>query len=133
MSALSLTGADEFVKKLGGLDYNVGTGADKLSGGQRQRLCIARALLSETEYILLDEATSALDAGSAVKLQRVLEEKLKGKTIISVTHHLKTAVNADKIIMVSEGRVVAEGTHRELLDHCELYAQLIKTQTGSDD
>ena len=130
--ALSLAGADGFVRKLGGLDYNVGSGADKLSGGQRQRLCIARALLSDTEYMLLDEATSALDADSAVKLQKALDKKMKGKTIISVTHHLRTALDADKIIMVGEGQVIAEGTHSQLMAECPQYAQLVKSQSGGD-
>ncbi len=130
---LRLAGADEFVNKLGGLDYNVGSGAEKLSGGQRQRLCIARALLSETEYMILDEATSALDADSSVMLQKVLDSKMKGRTMISVTHHLRTAIDADKIIMISDGRVVAEGTHSQLLAGCQLYAELIKAQSGGDN
>ncbi len=130
---ISLVGADKFVAKLGGLDYNVGSGAEKLSGGQRQRLCIARALLSDTDYMLLDEATSALDADSAVRLQKVLDEKMRGRTLISVTHHLRTALDADKIIMLSEGQVIAEGTHSQLMAECPQYAQLVKTQSGGGD
>ena len=127
---LEKTGADETVALLGGLDYQIGTGGSKLSGGQKQKLSIARALLSQTEYVLLDEITSALDINATLKLQNALDESLKGRTMILVAHNLRTIQNADKIIVFSEGKVVDEGTNEELLGRCALYQELVAAFNG---
>lgn len=118
------------VNILGGLDYEVGTNAEKLSGGQKQKLSITRALLSDTEYMLLDEATSALDINATRKLQMEIDSKMKGKTQILVAHNLSTILNADKIILFSEGHVVGQGTHKELLQSSSLYNDLVHNFEG---
>lgn len=128
-AALEKACAAEFVEKLGGLDYQVGTSAEKLSGGQRQKLSLARAFLSQTEYMLLDEATSALDTMSTIKVQKEINRKMAGKTVLMVAHNVKTITDADKIIVFNEGRILAEGTHLELMNSCSFYRELVNSQT----
>lgn len=106
------------------LDDEIGYQGSKLSGGQRQKLGIGRMLLSESEYVLLDEATSALDVESTNKLQKLIDEKYKGKTQIVVTHDLSTVTNADKIILFSNGKIETMGKHEELLNTSNLYKLL---------
>ena len=122
---LKKTEADAFVTLLGGLDYDIGNNAGKLSGGQKQKLSMARALLSREEIMLLDEATSALDVHATEQIQTILDEKMAGKTMVVVAHNLSTIKNADKIIVFSEGHIVDEGTHEQLLQRCELYRRLV--------
>ena len=117
---------DEDVKELGGLDYQIGYGGEKLSGGQRQKLGIARMLLSDRDYVLFDEATSALDPEATLSVQKQIDEVCKDKTQIVIAHDLSTVQNADKILVFSDGRLVGEGKHEELLDKVPLYAQLVK-------
>lgn len=126
-SALEKTEADAFVRLLGGLDYDIGNNAGKLSGGQKQKLCMARALLSEQEIMLLDEATSALDVRATNRIQSILDEKMAGKTMVVVAHNISTIKNADKIIVFSDGHVLDEGTHEQLMQRCELYRELAAT------
>ena len=122
--ALEKADANSFVKLLGGLDYEVGNRAEKLSGGQKQKLSMARAMLSETDIMLLDEATSALDIVATEKIQSALDEKMRGKTMVLVAHNISTVMNADKILVFDEGKVIAEGTHKTLLETCSLYQEL---------
>ena len=125
--ALEKTEADAFVKLLGGLEYDIGNNAGKLSGGQKQKLCMARALLNPQEIMLLDEATSALDVRATNRIQRILDEKMAGKTMVVVAHNISTIKNADKIIVFSDGHVLDEGTHEQLMQRCELYRELAAT------
>lgn len=106
------------------LDYYVGENASKLSGGQKQKLSVARAFLSDTEYMLLDEATSALDINSTDMLQGEINRKMSGRTQILVAHNLSTVVNADKIILFDKGNVAAEGTYQELMKNSKLFQEL---------
>ncbi|MBR5947827.1 MAG: ABC transporter ATP-binding protein [Clostridia bacterium] len=122
--ALEKTEADAFVKLLGGLEYDIGNNAGKLSGGQKQKLCMARALLNPQEIMLLDEATSALDVRATNRIQTLLDAKMAGKTMVVVAHNISTVKNADKIIVFSDGHVVDEGRHEELLQRCKLYQEL---------
>lgn len=117
---------DQDIEKLGGLDREVGYGGEKLSGGQRQKLGIARMLLSDKEYVLLDEAGSALDPESSLVISAQIDEACRGRTQILVAHDLATVKNADKIILIDKGRILAEGTHQELLETVPFYAQLVK-------
>lgn len=112
------------VNQLGGLDYEVGENAVKLSGGQRQKLCIARLLLSGGDYVLLDEATSALDKQAEKSLQRVIDSACVGKTQIVVAHSLETVLDAHKILVFDGGRLVAGGTHEELIKSCSVYQEI---------
>ena len=114
------------VEEVGGLDAEIGHGGEKLSGGQRQRLGIARMLLSKAEYILLDEATSALDVRATAQIQNEIDRACQGRTQILVAHDLSTVRNADKIIVLRDGVLEAEGTHEELLIKSPYYRELVR-------
>ena len=129
--ALERLDADQFVQNLGGLDYELGNNAEKVSGGQRQKLAIIRALLSAGEYMLLDEATSALDVRATLQAQELLDEQMKGKTMILVAHNMETVKNADKIIVFSNGKIVGQGSHAELMKECAPYRSLATKEGGN--
>ena len=123
--ACKLACIDDFIMKLPQkYDTHVGENGIILSGGQKQRLAIARALLMKTEIILFDEATSALDNETQDEIQKAIAN-LKGEyTILVVAHRLSTVIDSDKIFVVDEGKIVASGTHKELLKKCEIYRNL---------
>jgi len=117
--------ADEFIHKLpNGYDTIVGENGVKLSGGQKQRISIARAMLKNSSIILLDEATSALDSESEAKVKYAIGNLIKNRTTIVIAHRLSTIKNADKIIVLSEGALVEEGKHEELLVKSDTYKKL---------
>ena len=99
-----------------------------LSGGQQQRLSIARALLKGAPILLLDEATSALDSESEKMIQDALEKLSKGRTVIAIAHRLSTILGSDMIVVMDHGRIVATGTHAELLNTSEHYTKLYSLQ-----
>ncbi len=121
--------ADEFIASLpAGYDTQVGERGVMLSGGQRQRLAIARAILRDAPVLLLDEATSALDAESETLVQAGLEHLMQGRTTLVIAHRLATVLKADRILVMEEGRIVEEGTHRSLVTKGGTYARLAKLQ-----
>jgi ATP-binding cassette subfamily B protein len=125
--------ASDFVSALPhGFDTVVGEQAKTLSGGQRQRLAIARALLRRSPILLLDEATSALDAENERLVQQALREAMRGRTTLVIAHRLATVLEADRIIVMDEGRVVEEGAHAELLARGGLYAHLARLQFAAE-
>ena len=111
-----------------GYGTNIGDRGVKLSGGQRQRLSIARAVLKNPEVLILDEATSALDTESEMLVQEALNSLLKGRTSVVIAHRLSTIHNADKIIVIDQGRIAEQGTHASLMALGGIYAKLIEMQ-----
>lgn len=130
-SAAVRANALEFIERLPqGFDTLVGERGVKLSGGQRQRVAIARAILVDAPILVLDEATSALDSESEALVQGALENLMHGRTAIVVAHRLSTVASLDRIVVLSHGRVVEDGTHHELVEADGEYAGLWDRQTG---
>ncbi len=130
-AAAKAAAADEFIRELPqGYDTFLGERGTRLSGGQRQRLAIARAILKDPPILLLDEATSSLDAESERLVQEALEFLEKDRTTIVIAHRLATVLQADRIVVINEGRIVDIGRHEELVRRDPLYARLAELQFG---
>lgn len=128
-AAARAAGADEFIRELPqGYDTFLGEKGARLSGGQRQRIAIARALLKDPPILLLDEATSSLDAESERYVQQALERLMQHRTTLVIAHRLATILKADRIVVLEHGRIVAIGTHAQLLESNQLYARLAALQ-----
>ncbi len=126
IAAAKAANSYDFIMKMDqGFDTIIGEQGARLSGGERQRLCIARALLKNAPILILDEATSSLDSEAEMEVQRALENLMAGRTTLVIAHRLSTIKNADRIVVISNGRIVEEGRHDELLEchgeYCRLY------------
>ena len=131
MAAAKAACCDEFALKLPqGFDTVLGENGSTLSGGERQRLSIARALLKNAPIVLLDEATASLDPENESYIQQAISRLISGKTVVVIAHRLRTIVDADQIIVLNEGRLEEQGTHRELFDKNGLYHKLYSIQQG---
>ena len=124
---------DEFALRLSqGYDTPIGENGTKLSGGERQRISIARALLKNAPIVLLDEATASLDVENETQVQEALSRLLVGKTVIVIAHRMRTVMNADKIVVLKEGRVVEQGTPEILMkDDRGLFRRMVSLQNES--
>ena len=111
-----------------GYQTMVGERGYRLSGGEKQRVAIARVILKDPRILVLDEATSHLDARSEALIQEALERVMAGRTSFVIAHRLSTVLAADRVLVLDEGRVVEEGTHRQLVAAGGLYARLYETQ-----
>lgn len=130
-AAITNAHAKEFIDKLPhGLDTIVGERGVKLSGGQRQRVAIARAILKDAPILILDEATSALDSESEKLIQDALSKLMRGRTSIVIAHRLSTIAKLDRIIVLDNGKIVEDGSHKELLENNGIYAKLWNHQSG---
>ena len=130
--AARLANADDFIAELPDkYDTMVGERGVKLSGGQRQRIAIARAILKDAPILVLDEATSALDSESEALIQDALANLMEGRTSIVVAHRLSTIAGLDKIVVLHEGKIVEQGTHKELIAKNGEYAKLWSKQSGA--
>jgi ABC-type multidrug transport system fused ATPase/permease subunit len=127
--AAKMANAHEFIVDLDrGYETHAGEDGTRLSGGQRQRVAIARAFLKDPRILILDEATSALDTHAEREVQSALDRLMKGRTTLIIAHRLSTIVNADKIVVLQEGQILATGTHHELLNTCPFYRDLYQKQ-----
>jgi subfamily B ATP-binding cassette protein MsbA len=128
-AAAKAANADGFITKLAeGYQTRIGDSGNKLSGGQKQRLTIARALLKDPELLILDEATSALDTEAEQQVQIALEELMKNRTSFVIAHRLSTIQKADLILVLKQGRIVASGTHKSLLENSDEYNSWVQMQ-----
>jgi ATP-binding cassette subfamily B protein len=127
--AAELAYADNFIEQLpDNYDSFLGESGVRLSGGQKQRIAIARAILKDPEILLLDEATSALDAESERQVQMALEGLMQNRTSLIIAHRLATVKNVNRIVVFDTGKLIAQGTHKELLKSCALYENLARLQ-----
>ena len=121
--------AHEFIEPLpDGYDTIIGEQGTGLSGGQLQRIVIARAILKNPAILIFDEATSQIDANSEAKIHKAIEEIMKNRTSFIIAHRFSTVVNADIIIVMDQGKVIAQGSHAELIKSCQMYQSLYETQ-----
>ena len=128
-----LSFAYEFIDKLPNkYDTLIGENGVRLSGGEKQRLSIARAMLKKSQIILLDEATSSLDAETESKIQKAIAYLTKDRTTIVIAHRLSTILNSDNIYVIDQGKVIAEGNHKELLTKSEIYKNFYEKQIRKD-
>jgi ATP-binding cassette, subfamily B, bacterial MsbA len=129
VAAAEAANAMEFIRQLpDGIHHRIGQGGGLLSGGQRQRIAIARALLKNAPILILDEATSALDSESERLIQDALQRLMHARTVIVIAHRLSTIEHADRIVVLDQGSIVEQGTHRQLLACAGHYAALHRLQ-----
>ena len=132
--ALDVAQATEFVSKLkGDVDYDISQGGTNVSGGQKQRLSIARAIAKDPDIYVFDDSFSALDFKTDAKLRGELAKITKDKTVLIVAQRISTIMNADKIVVLDEGRVVGIGTHKELMKNCTVYKEIALSQLSKEE
>lgn len=132
--ALKIAQAKEFVEnRLGGLDSQISQGGANLSGGQRQRLTIARALVGQPEILIMDDSASALDFATDAALRQAIKEKTKGMTVFLVSQRAASIRQADRILVLDDGRLVGSGTHLELLENCPVYEEICLSQLSEQE
>ena len=132
-AALNVACIGDFVKSEGGLDINLSEEGRNISGGQKQRISIARAVCKDPEIYVFDDCFSAIDFRTDLEVRRRLKKRTKGSTVVLVTQRIGTARSADRIMVMDEGRIVAQGTHQELLDRCSLYREIAESQRTGDE
>ena len=133
-AAAKAAGCDAFIRSLEkGYETNVGGGGAHLSGGERQRIAIARAMLKDAPIVILDEATAYIDPENEAVIQKAIAKLVRGKTVIVIAHRLSTIKDADKIVVVKDGKIEAAGKHEELRKTCPLYESMWQAHIGAKD
>lgn len=128
--AAKMAQADGFVSSFtDGYDMQLGQGGKNVSGGQKQRLCIARALLKNPKILILDDSTSAVDTATEAYIRNMLTNELKNTTKIIIAQRISSVIDADKIIVLEDGKIVGEGTHSELMENCREYMDIYYSQS----
>ena len=131
--AADLAQADAFVTSFtDGYETELGQGGSNVSGGQKQRLCIARALLKSPKILILDDSTSAVDTATESRIRKVFNEDLKDTTKIIIAQRISSVIEADKIIVLNDGKIAGEGTHQELLADCSEYQDIYYSQAEKE-
>ncbi len=126
--------AEEFINSFtDGYDTELGQGGVNVSGGQKQRLCIARALLKKPKILILDDSTSAVDTATESKIRESFSTTLKETTKVIIAQRITSVMEADKVIVMDEGKIVGEGKHEELLKGCEAYQEIYYSQMDKED
>ena len=114
-----------------GYDTHVEERGANFSGGQKQRIAIARALLTQPKILILDDSTSSVDVETETKIQDALEEQMRRHTSLVVAQRISTVLKADKIVVIDKGRIVAQGTHQELMQSSPIYQEIYDSQLGN--
>ncbi|MEO5743068.1 MAG: ABC transporter ATP-binding protein [Terracoccus sp.] len=130
--ALDIAQASDFVRAMGGLESPIAQGGTNVSGGQRQRLAIARAVAKRPDIYLFDDSFSALDLSTDARLRRALRPATRSAAVVIVAQRVSTIVDADRIIVLDDGRIVGQGTHDQLLDTCETYQEIVESQRSAE-
>lgn len=129
--ACQLACADEFIRKFpDGYQTYIEQGGSNVSGGQRQRLCIARALLKKPKILILDDSTSAVDTTTDAKIRRAFREEIPGTTKLIIAQRISSIQDADRILVLDNGKINGIGTHEQLLDSNDIYRDVFESQTG---
>ena len=132
--AASIAQATEFIESSSlGYSRSIAQGGTNVSGGQKQRLSIARALASDPDILIFDDSFSALDYRTDAALRRAIKENTDNKTVIIVAQRISTIANAEQIIVLDDGKVAGIGTHRQLLDSCDVYRQIALSQLSEEE
>ena len=132
--ALHIAQAQDFVQELeGGLDAPISQGGTNVSGGQRQRLAIARALVKRPELYIFDDSFSSLDTATDARLRQALKQNTAGATLVIIAQRVSSIVDADQILVLDAGRIVAHGTHEELLETSETYQEIVNSQLAAEE
>lgn len=134
VEAAKIAQADAFIRSFpDGYDSDIGRGGANLSGGQRQRICIARALLKKPKILILDDSTSAVDMATEASIRKAFREQLQGITKLIIAQRITSVADADKIVVLDEGRVVGVGTHSELMASCLTYQEIFDSQKDREE
>ena len=132
--AAAIAQSTDFIEdKPDGFDSPIAQGGSNVSGGQRQRLAIARAIVRKPEIYVFDDSFSALDFKTASALRQALAKETGAATVVIVAQRVSTIMNADRIIVMDEGKVMGIGTHRELLKTCETYQEIVRSQLSEEE